>query len=127
LITELLGLQPKTTQLSKVEIQKSLISITGKTNLSLEAASSQTLRNMILTAIRVGQENPTVEPGSLFPMTSRRVLTAQFIDADRRLYDYHLGHYRAHHFIALAIDAGKLGRCYYLDILITNAFLDAPR
>jgi hypothetical protein len=112
--------------LPKIGIEKCLIEFVGKQNLSMESAVSKPLRSLILTSISVGQENPGVTPESLFPEMSRRALTAHFIDEGRKLYDFHLARYRSVHFIALAIDAGKLGHNNYLDILITNSYLDAP-
>jgi hypothetical protein len=103
-----------------------LIHCAGNLNMAIESAISESMRKLVLPSIRMGQENPNVPPASLFPVTSRRVFTEQFIAEGRALYDQHLQRYRANQYIALAIDAGKLGHANYLDILITNAYIDAP-
>lgn len=117
---------PDPPKLPKAAIQKSIFQFAGKANLSMDLTASSSMRSVVLTSIRVGQENPTIKPDTLYPITSRRVMTLRFIDAGRQLYNVHLQQYKEQRYIALAIDAGKLGRTNYLDILITNAFLDAP-
>jgi hypothetical protein len=121
-----LALPAEPPKLPKIQIQQSLLEFGGRFNLSMESVASPAMRNLILTTIREGLEHPNIDAASLYPMTSRRILTTRFIDAVRRLYDHYLREYRAQRYIALSVDGGKLGSSNYLDILITNAYIDAP-
>ena len=48
------------------------------------------------------------------------------IQEGMRLFDEMLEHYISYNFAALSIDAGKLGKHNYLDIVICNSLVDLP-
>jgi hypothetical protein len=112
--------------LPKNSLRSALLNVAGKENLSLYTAAGKPLHDLILKSIIIGQQNPDVDPETLFPPYSRKTLTAEFIQMGQKLYLKFLKQYLFHKNIALSIDAGKLGSSSYFDILITNAFLNLP-
>jgi hypothetical protein len=65
--------------LSRAILMESLIQCARNLNLAIEATLSQTMRQLVLTSIRIGQESPNVPPIALFPAASRSVFNEQFI------------------------------------------------
>jgi hypothetical protein len=94
-------------------------------NIDIDSALSASMRKLIMSAVRVGQENPNIDPLSLCHVTSRPIITCEFISESQILYDDHFGHYRAKKYITSAVDVVEPGQTNYLDILITNALIDA--
>ena len=104
-------------------VEAALISLTGKYSLSLQTAVSGLMRKLLLTAIKVGQQNPSVNPEELLPVFSRRSLTKTMIKKGKCLYETHKKKFLDYRFISLNVDGGKLGSTNYFDIMITNALI----
>ena len=109
--------QPK----SESSIIDALIQVTGKHNLSLETAVSHSMRKLILSAVILGQNNPRSNPSDLIPSLNRKSFTRDLIQKGMSLFDEFIAQYRQFHFVAMSIDAGKLGNKNYFDVLICNA------
>lgn len=71
---------------SEIIINK-LAWLTGKHGISLETAVGKLMRNLILTAIRIGQQNPAVDAEILIPAISRKTFTRNLIKQGKALYE----------------------------------------
>ena len=104
-------------------IETKLAILTGRHGISLEAAVGKLMRNLLLTAIKIGQQNPSIEGELLLPVLNRKSFTKSLIKKGKELYDEYKEQYLKYKFISLNVDGGKLGSTNYFDVIITNALL----
>ena len=105
-------------------ILKTLASFTGKYNLSLSAVVSNAMTKLIKEAFRIGQQHPNQEPEDVLPSLNRKKITKVLLARGEELYGDCLNQYKKLKYVALSIDAGKLGNHNYLDAIISNALLN---
>ena len=87
----------------------------------MEAVISKYLRSVLVTAFQLGQQHPNSNPEEFIPSLNRRSFTKSLIREGRAIYQDVLNQYKRYRYIALAVDAGKLGSMNYFDILLCNA------
>ena len=58
----------------------------GKTNLSMENAIGDSIFNLIIEAIKLGQHMPNSNPAALYPQISRTTFTKYFISYANEIY-----------------------------------------
>jgi hypothetical protein len=107
-------------------IEKVLIQLTRKSNLSIDSSVSKPMHNLILNSIREGQKHINVNIFSLYQAISRCILIEHMIIEGRTLYYHNLARYHTYQNIVLMIDVGKLGHINYLYILIANILFSGP-
>ena len=117
---------PKNEDLSIDEITKQLILFTAKSNLSLENATGPVMHNFLINLIKFSQSNPNKDPISLVPTTNRKAFTKMLINEGKGLYDKVLEEYISRGVAALSIDAGKISKTTYFNVIITNALFSIP-
>ena len=104
------------------EIEKKLILYVAKTNQSMSAASSEELHDLILTSIRFGQSHPNEQAEFLYIHNGRKGLTRKVIQTAGIIKNAHIEKLKAYGYIAIAIDAEKMGSKHILDVIISNVF-----
>lgn len=107
-------------------LSQSVNKFTATANLSFKQVTSKDFREVILSAISLGQENHSADPEMLFPKVSRKSFTAKWNEECEKLFARQLKEYSKQAGSALAIDAGKHKSRPYLLVIITNILISTP-
>jgi hypothetical protein len=98
-----------------------MLEFVAKFNLPIAAASSTSMYNLLLHAIRYGAANPTSDPHELLRQLSRGNIRTKFIsladDRHRRV----MQEYAKMPYVAVAIDEGTIKSKKTLDFLLENS------
>jgi hypothetical protein len=105
------------------DILKHFMWLIGRRNISFRTAESTEMRELIRTAIQVGQCNPDVTAESLFPDINDGGIANAFHHVSDELSGELLEHFKLVKFVAIALDAGSIKRRSFLTILMANALL----
>ena len=104
-------------------IKEKLYALTGRYGIAIEIAVGKLMRNLIFTAIKIGQENPTADIETLTPLLNRKSFTKDLIRRGKLLYEEVKNQYLEYKFVCLNVDAGKLGSTNYFDVIIANSLI----
>jgi hypothetical protein len=102
------------------ELRNALIDFVGSTGTSISRAASPQMRDVLLTAIKIGQQYPDIDPQSLCVFPGRVTLTENFIDAQLAREKCVFRSYSKIGYCSLLMDGGKMHRSPYLCICISN-------
>ena len=102
-------------------IEKRLIKLVGKKNISFNCATCGLFNDLIREAIKTGQNNPLCPINRLYKPQSRLTFTKKFVTSSAFVFQNAITQIIPFKYVGVSIDAGKIIRVPYLDVIISNA------
>ena len=111
--------QPKLTN-----IDKRLVVLIGKKNISINCAASSLFTNLIKESIKEGQKR-TFEPiEKIYHPQSRTTLTKKLVSSASIIFNYEINKLIPYKYVGVSIDAGKINSTPYFNAVISNSLVD---
>ena len=107
------------------ELTQSLCFFVAETDLSISAAVSQPMKDLLTTAIKWGQTNIDLRPEQFLDF-SRNTFRNVFVKFANTLKTKQINFIQSFKIISVQIDAGKLGSKNYIECTISNFYSNAP-